>query len=163
MPYQLRVNLYHAIISPHFDYCSTILYLISETDQQKFQKLQNKAMRFVLNCDKYSKIEVMLETLQWQSIRQRICFNTLIFFYKIKNNMLPSYLTSNIEYIRDVHHHNTRRVNDIKLPAMTKSSTQNSLYYKGANQFNNLPSVIKNDMNFNSFKRKLNVYIKQII
>lgn len=128
---------------------------------KKLQIIQNKAMRFVLGCDRYTKIDLMLTTLQWQTIKQRVMFNTLLFFYKIKNNLLPRYLTKNIQYVRECHKYNTRRADDFKLPVMIKASSQNSLFYKGVNMFNNLPEKIKKEEQINLYKKLLNDYVKK--
>jgi hypothetical protein len=50
--------VYNCIIAPHFDYCATVLWKTSEVNIAKLQKLQNKAMRFILNCRKKSECEI---------------------------------------------------------------------------------------------------------
>jgi hypothetical protein len=40
-------------------------------------------------------------SLNLQSTKQRIYMNTLVFIFKIKNNMAPDYLTSKILYTRE--------------------------------------------------------------
>ena len=41
------VIIYKALIEPHFDYCSSVWYGISDTLSQKLQKLQNRAARVI--------------------------------------------------------------------------------------------------------------------
>jgi hypothetical protein len=64
------------IISPHIDYCSSILYLASKKQLKRLKLLHNRAMRIVLNCHWRTSREWMLNILGWQSIKQRINFNT---------------------------------------------------------------------------------------
>lgn len=65
-----KVLIYKSIISPHFDFCATILFLSNQSEMDRMQKLQNRAMRTILKCNKYTSVKLMLETLQWLSIKQ---------------------------------------------------------------------------------------------
>jgi ribonucleases P/MRP protein subunit RPP40 len=52
--------IYNCIIAPHFDYCSTVMWKISEENMQKLQKLQNIAMRYILKCKRSTSSSVLL-------------------------------------------------------------------------------------------------------
>lgn len=52
-----RVLLYKSLISPHIEYCSTILFNLNQNEICKIQKLQNKAMRIILKCNRYTPIK----------------------------------------------------------------------------------------------------------
>lgn len=82
------------MVSTHFDYCASLLFLANDGDLIRLQKLQNKIMRLILCCKRDTSILWMLNTLQWQSIKQRIAFSTLVTIYKIKCGILPEYLNS---------------------------------------------------------------------
>jgi hypothetical protein len=103
----------------------------------------------------------MLRTLEWLTIKQRVYYNTLIMIYKMKNGLLPAYLSEKLSYTRDTHHHNTRAANNFKLPNYTKAITQNSIYYKGVRMFNDLEVEIKNARNVTEFKRLCVPYVRQ--
>lgn len=47
-----RMSIYKSVISPHFDYCSSLLYLGDASSFDRLQKLQNRAMRAILRCKK---------------------------------------------------------------------------------------------------------------
>lgn len=40
-----RKMVFDCMIAPHFDYCSSVLYLMNESSLDELQKMQNKAMR----------------------------------------------------------------------------------------------------------------------
>ncbi|RWS09986.1 RNA-directed DNA polymerase from mobile element jockey-like protein, partial [Dinothrombium tinctorium] len=48
-----KLLIYNTIILPHFDYCSSITWHQNKCDIQQLQIYQNKAMRCILNCNKY--------------------------------------------------------------------------------------------------------------
>lgn len=157
-----KINLYKSIIATHFDYCSSLLFLADCEDKNTFQKLQNRAMRVILGCSRYTSVARMLEALQWQSVRQRIISRTLQFIFKVKNDSLPVYLKEFVHYNAEVHTYPSRRRNDFRLPNVKKSSTQNNIFFRGLQMYNDMPNEIKNESNINIFKRKVNNYIKSI-
>ena len=53
--------VYKSIILPHFMYCPTVLYMFCKADIESMQKLQNKAMRIILKCNRYTRIKEMLD------------------------------------------------------------------------------------------------------
>ena len=157
--------IYNTIILPHFLYCATILYTANENVFEKLQILQNKAMRTILNTDKFCKSIIMLKKLNWLNIKNLIFFNVCIFLYKIQNNLLPDqlkeYITQNFEY----HEHNTRFKNDFHLNNSSKLVVYKSIFHKGINEYNKLKDTIKNQKNFKKFKTALKnyLYLKQFI
>lgn len=154
-----KLTVYRTIISPYFEYCSSILFLCNQGDIQKLQVQQNKAMRCILKCNRYMSIRRMLKDLGWLSIDQRIKLNTLILIFKIKLNLLPNYLNTNIKYVNDIHSYDTRTRNDFSLPNYKKVCTQNSLYYNGLKLYNSLPSNVKESNSVIEFKRKCKEYV----
>jgi hypothetical protein len=76
-----KITIYNRIISPHLDYCSSILFLATEEYLNRMQIIQNRAMRIILRCH----VKTMLDNLECQSTKQR----TLVFIFKIKHNMGP--------------------------------------------------------------------------
>jgi hypothetical protein len=137
-----RKLVYQTIISPHIDYCSSILYLPSKEQLKRLQLLQSRAMRIVLNCHWRTSREWMLNILGWQSIKERINFNTMVLIYKIKKGMVPGYLTDKLHY-RHNNRYELRNADAFKLPKVNKVFTQNLVFYNGLKQYNELPNEMK--------------------
>lgn len=149
-----KTIVYQTIIEPYFEYCSSILFLSNQGDMNKLQRLQNKAMRCIIGCDRYTPINDMLNELQWLNISQKTKFNTLVLIFKMKMGCLPVYLSSNMIIVAQTHGHETRGRGNFKLPNYTKATTQNNLFYNGLKLFNSLPDEIKNANTINEFKNK---------
>lgn len=158
-----KILVYKCIIAPHFEYCSTVLFLATEGDIQRLQKLQNRVMRIILRCHRRTKIADMLEILQWLSIKQRVYLNTLVFVFKLVRNILPSYMNKYLVYNKDIHNYETRIVNNFRLPANTKSISQNSFFYKGLKLYNGLPDEAKVLTNAKQFKKSCSEYVKTVL
>lgn len=156
-----KITIYKSIISPHIDYCSSLLFLSSETQLKRLQKIQNKIMRVIIGCSRYTPILSMLETLKWLSVKQRIFYNTMIFIYKIYTGLLPEYLACHLSIISDHHNYNTRNKSNFTIPFYTKKFSQNSLFYKGVQMYNKLPKQVKNSTTLQIFKRECVDYIKR--
>lgn len=155
------ITIYNTIVKPHFEYCSTVLFMGNEQMFQQLQRQQNKAMRTILKCNRYTPIRTMLQALKWLSVKQRVIMNVLLFIFKIKNNAVPQYLLCYINYIRDIQPYTLRNAGDFRLPNFLSASTQNSLIFKGFRLYNELPRTLKNERNVNSFKKKIVTYVKE--
>lgn len=157
---EYKVTVYRTIVEPHFTYCASIIFLCTITDMNNLQKLQNRAMRFILRRSWDARTKDMLEELKWLSVYQSSLYYTLILVFKMRNNLLPSYLSNNLRLVSEVHSRNTRNRNDYRLPNYTKQCAQNSLYYRGVKMFNELPWEMRNGSSLANFKRLCFEYVK---
>jgi len=74
------------------DRSASVLIGIGKTNLQYMQKLQNKAMRIILKCNRSVRIIDMLEALKFKSINERIEYNVCLLVFKMINGQCPSYL-----------------------------------------------------------------------
>ena len=158
---EAKIDVYKSLIAPHFDYCASILFLATRQQLKRMQVLQNKVMRLILKCDRLTPRINMLECLQWMSVRQRIEYNTLIFVFRVTQGMAPKNLTGTVVYGRDIHRHDTRGADNLRLQMCRKACTQNSLFYKGYSLFNQLPEAARNTKNINDFKGLCKAFVRQ--
>lgn len=154
------IKLFNTIIKPHFEYCSSILFMCNNEMRNRLQKLQNRGMRIILKLGRLTPRQFMLDTLKWLSVSQKIKMNVMILVFKIKNNMLPKYLTSRLLYVGDVHHHFLRNVFNFRLNFFKSQKTHNMLMYNGLKMFNELPTELKKETNLLKFKIEIVKYIK---
>ena len=157
-----KIQLYKSIISPHLDFCPSILFLANETQISRLQRLQNKIMRLILRCNRFTSSTLMLDALQWLSVKQRIVYLTMVFIFKVVNGMLPRYLCDRIERGSDFHRYNTRNANEIRTPHFLTCASQNSLFFKGINVFNSMPRHIKRSATLTEFKRQCISHVRAV-
>lgn len=124
--------VYNSIILPQFDYCSTIYFTCNKEQIGMLQKIQNRALRIILNCVYLTSRELMLKTIHFMSIAQRIKFNVLVMIYKMINELLPIYLCQNLIFTRDVHIRNTRQnnANVLRLPNYNIEYTRKNVFLR---------------------------------
>jgi hypothetical protein len=70
-------------------------------------------------------IKTMLDNLEWQSIKQRIYINRLVFIFKIKHNMAPDYIASKLTYTSEATTRFLRNVDDFRLSRYNRTYTHN--------------------------------------
>lgn len=155
------IKIFNVMIRPHFEYCSSILFMFNAEMMNRLQKLQNRGMRIILKVSRYTSKSHMLRTLKWMSVSQRIKMNVLIMVFKIKHKIMPSYLTDRLTYVEDVQHYYLRNIWDFRLNFFNKSKTQNMLMYNGLKLFNNLPVNLKMEKNFLKYKKGLLKYVNE--
>lgn len=98
------LNINYTTVLPHFTCCATILYLFCKKDVKRLQKLQNRGMKLLLCCSRYTRTQKMLDNLGWITISEFIERHVLIFIYKVKNGLLSQSLKTKLINIK------TRRV-----------------------------------------------------
>ena len=126
-----KILFYKSLIAPHIDYCSTVLFLLSDPQINDLQKIQNRCMCLILKVNGRTHIKDMLDMLQWNSVKQRIYCNALKFIHRIKQGNVAEALTEKMDTRKEIHKRNLRSNDSFHLPSAKKSSTQNCLMYKG--------------------------------
>ena len=145
-----RKAIYTSFISSNFNYCPLVWFFTSRASINKIQKLQERALRFVLK-DSTSDYETLLSKSDFDSFRISSVKTMAVEIYKILNGMGPEYLStlfskSNVPYqLRDGN----------KLTQPLKRTTTfgiKSLAYFGTHLWNMLPHHIKNSVSLREFK-----------
>lgn len=155
-----QILLYKSLIAPHFEYCSSILFLLNKNQLNTLQKLQNKIMRLILKVKYDTSIKFMLDCLQWMSVEQRIIFNTLKFIWKMEQKLLPDYMCTNLIQRQDVRNYNLRNNTEYNIPHFTKSSSHNSLFYKGIDLYNKFKKQFPRNNKLCDFNRNCIKFVK---
>lgn len=155
-----RISIYKSVITPHFDFCATLLYLSDESSFERMQKLQNRAMRAILMCKKLTPIRTMLDALDLLNVKQRVHEATLKFIHKLKHGGLPDYLNEMVTYNRDIHQYPTRSSNNFWITCKKSAKARNSVFHKGLIEFNSLPGDVKDERSVGLFKSKLRRFLK---
>ena len=88
------IQIYNALIMPHFDYCSPVWDCLSGTLSDKLQKLQNRAARVITKLPFDTSSNYLLSTLDWEGLFLRRKKQKELTMFKIMNGLAPDYLQS---------------------------------------------------------------------
>lgn len=157
-----RRTIFNTIITPHFRYCSSILFLGTQENIQQLQIIQNRAMRILTRKNRFTPIMEMVEQLDILMIDEQIRFDTLVLIYKIRNNYTPEYLTRNLKSTREATIRNLRNANELRIPKRIKQIETNSIYFRGIILFNALPKEVKEANDISAFKIQLSQHLKHM-
>jgi len=158
-PY-MRYIIYKSVIAPLFDYCASVLIDLSKTGWQYLQKLQNKAMKVVLRCNRGVRTADMLQALNFMSIKERIEFNVCLLIFKMINGRFPSYLRDRVNLIRYEGALATSRGDKVCIERYKTSEQQRMLLHNGFKMFNDLSCEVRGERDLKYFRRMLVQHIK---
>ena len=144
-----RKAIDNSFIVSNFNYCPLVYYFTSRESINKMQKIQERALRFVLK-DSVSDYDTLLTKCGIDSFRISSLKSMAVEIYKILNDMSPEYLSlfskSSIPY--------SLRDNDKLIQQKMRTTTFGikSFSYYGAHLWNSLPVDIKNAVTLGNFK-----------
>ena len=149
------VIIYKALIEPHFDYCSSVWYGISDTLSQKLQKLQNRAARVITKSTYDTSAKPLLNSLNWDDLATRRKKQLLISVFKSIHGLFPSYLQDMFVF-RDSSYNLRNLENKLLLPKPRTNYLKSRISYSGAALWNSLPVEVRSAESLQIFKRKIN-------
>ena len=144
-----RKAIYNSCIVSNFNYCPLVYYFTSRESINKMQKIQERALRFVLK-DSVSDYDTLLTKFGIDSFRISSLRSMAVEIYKILNDMSPEYLSvlskSSIPY--------SLRNNSELIQQKMRTTTFGikSFSYYGAHLWNSLPVDIKSAVTLGNFK-----------
>jgi hypothetical protein len=161
MTFESQKLYLNSLVLAHFNYCSSILLLLTDNQFNELQKVINRFMRVILNKDFRFNRQQMLDSLNLLSVKQQVFANALCFIHKITKGLCPIYLAQEIFKRGDTHQHTTRGRNELGVRTCRKSSTQNSLFYRGVmiyNEFNR--DLNLNNDSITTVREKAKLFVK---
>ncbi len=151
------VQVYQALIQPHFDYCCSVWDGLGETLSCKIQKLQNRAARVIMRANYDDSAGILLDTLHWDNLSlRREKLKAGLMFKTLKGNM-PSYLQDMFSF-RGLGYNIRNSEIRLNLPKPRTNYLKRSFCYSGAILWNSLPQDIRKLQSFAQFKKAIAEY-----
>ena len=86
------LQIYNALILPHFNYCSPVWDCLGGQSSDKLQKLQNRAARVITKLPFDTSSNLLLDTLKWEKLSLRRKKQKALIRYKTIHDLAPEYL-----------------------------------------------------------------------
>ena len=148
---------------------STLTYVIqvyggcSNYLLKMLQVLQNKAARCVTRLPWLTPTSVLLKQCGWLSVRQLVCYHTLVLLFKVKIEKTPKHLYN---HIGDMPLSNTRaetgRIQQHLLKDVRNFRTElarKTFIPRGISNWNSLPEKLRKMDKLDAFKKELKIWI----
>ena len=157
LPQHILQTLYYSLIQSQLNYC----ILVWGFESGRVEKIQKKSVR-IITCSQYNAhTEPLFKKQKILKINDLFKLNALKFFYKLKNNKLPSYFTSiNVHSHSVSHDYNTRSNRFIRDNHTRTQFAQNCIRNRLPSIVNNTDNLIISKVDTHSYKGFSN-YIKQ--
>ncbi|XP_052763148.1 uncharacterized protein LOC128205494 [Mya arenaria] len=140
-------------IRPLLEYGDIIFDNCTAGEKQELDKIQHEAARIVTGATKLVSIDKLYSDLNWQPLSDRRTNHKLIFMFKIKSNISPTYLVNLIPLRPADPRYNLRNSSDIPLIHCRSTLYYNSLVPSAIRAWNTLDSSFKSADSIQSFKR----------
>ena len=148
--------LVSSFIVSKLDYCNSLYYGINNCLMKKLQYAQNCAARLIYNKRKYDHVTKLMIELHWLPVKFRIWYKICLLIFKCINHAsyahpeeLQSLLTIN---------HSTRFV-QLKMQRNNLKISDRAFSVCAPKLWNQLPTNLKNEKSFTSFKCDLKTYL----
>ena len=158
---QTRKMLTTSFIQPYLDYCSSSWYSnISAASRAKLDTLQRKLVRFIYGLDYRSHVgNKELSSLSWLNVPDRVMFFKLLHVFRIRHALAPTYLSTGFSRQSELHSHATRNCEYNFCLSKLVALAPTSFAFTSIQQWNALPSSLKEIVSFSLFKSKLRSYL----
>ena len=87
-------TIYIAFIRPILEYVDVIWDNCSQYEKDELEKIQTEAARIATGATKLISLSNLYKDICWETLQQRRHDHKLILFYKMVNNLAPTYLSS---------------------------------------------------------------------
>ena len=148
-----KLTIYKSFILPQLTYCHIVWQFCRASDNRKLERIQERAVRAIY-CDKNSNYKELLERAKLPTLSNRRYQDVAILMYKVKNNLVPSYIT--IFFVKNDNAYNLRNSNDFQIPRFnTITYGRHSIKYMGPYIWSKISKEIKTAPSLNAFKNQV--------
>ena len=160
VPRKSLLTLYKSYIRPHLDYGDIIYdHPGNSTFVRKLESIQYNACLAITGCIRGTSQEKLYSELGLESLADRRYSRRMIFFYKILNNLAPSYLRNSLP-ARLAAPNNLRTRNPIYPLNIRTERFRNSFYPYCISQWNILDRRIRDLPSVSTFKKAIFEFIR---
>ena len=150
-------KIYISFVRPTLEYANIVWDNCTQYETNAIERIQIEAARIVTGATRLVSLDVLSKETGWGSLRDRRYKHKMYQFYKMINDLTPTYLTSLVpSTVENTSAYNLRDSHNIR-PLLTRTQ----LYYKSflpscIREWNEIPLNIRNSTSLSSFKQQLN-------
>ena len=158
-PLDILKMLYHTLITPYLNYCSTVWANFNKSDMERLLKLQKKAVRIITHSQYHAHSAPLFYELHILNVNDMGKFYIAVLMFLCHKRLLPSFLLTCFDLNQDVHNYNTRNASNYHLPKIRTTCMKNSFFFQGPVIWNSIPPEIKSSNTLNLFKTKFKQFL----
>ena len=151
LPYNLRKVVSEGVFNSVLEYCLPLFAGCDAGEIHDLQVMQNKAVQLVTHSPPRAIRNPMYDRLGWLTVNQLVSYHTLLAVYRVRSTGEPEYLAESLC--------NDNRNGHIIIKSTKLSMLKNSFKFRGACNWNALPSSLRNIKKIGSFKKSVKIWI----
>ena len=159
---EIKLQLYKTLILPIIDYMDVIYHNYgvygTNGNDEKLEKLQNIAIRYILNVNRREHITPHRENLKLPKLFERRTLHVANIINNIITGKAPPYLKE----ILTINSNNTRSNNKLIIKMPKTNFQKTSLFISGPNIWNRIPDEIRDIYDNIKFKENLYKHLTNI-
>ena len=148
------LQIYQALILPHFDYCSSVWGDSILTLSDKLQKLQNMAARAITRSNYDTSATFLLNLFNWDDITTRQQKLKVKLMFKTINGLTLTYLQNSFS-TRSTQYNLRNLEAKLELPLPRTNYGKGAFCFSGALLWNRLPICLRKSDSLGYFKREI--------
>ena len=150
-------TIYIAFIRPILKYADVIWDKCTQKEKHDLEKIQLEAARIATGTTKLVSVQNLYNEIGWETLDERRRKNKLVLFYKMYNDIAPSYLSSLVPRPdQNTSRYSLGNANNIRTIHSRTSQCYNSFLPAVIRDWNDLPCPDRIIDTADDFKRQLN-------
>ena len=150
------MSLYYSFIYPYLTYCNQIWGTAYPTHQTKLIVIQKKAVRSIAGAKYRAPTDALFSDLGILKFVDVNIYLTMLFMFRVHNNMVPDQFQMMFNYNRDIHPYVTRQSNHLHTPMAKTHLGKKCIKYHGSVIWNKVIKLnIPTDTSEAVFKRSV--------
>ena len=153
IPQATNLMLYKTLILPIFDYCDFVWDCLSQQDSLTLQKLQNMALKNILQVDRQASTEFIHKTLNLPYLHVRRKQHTAGMMYKVNNGLIPTSLQNLFEHVQNNAPRITRQSqsDNFRVPRCRLNLGKRCFRHRGPVIWQHTPDILKSAPSYKAF------------
>ena len=148
-------KIYQALIERHFRYCCSVWDGLSQTLNDKLQKLQNRVARVMIKSRYDASAGPLLDMLGWHWVSISRTKQKEVVMLKTLNDEMHPYMEDMFS-VRNFYYNIRRSENILHIPKPRTDYLKRSLRYSGAVLWSGLYSELRKPLTLTRFKKGIN-------
>ena len=137
-------SLYCTLILPYLNYCCEIWGNTYKSRIRPLHIIQKRAVHIMSKGRLYVSYKTDVLPAEHFSCTDMVDFNSMVFLYKVYNNLLPANIMLYFQKVNASHYHNIRMKNyNFKIRFSRTTKKAECISIKGPKMWNDLPADIK--------------------
>ena len=161
LPLKTLIVLYYSLIYPYLQYCNIIWGAAKANTIDKLYIMQKRAIKLCTNSKRTTHSDPLFAKLGMLKLSEINKYQTALFLFKIKHNMLPSCCLSYVSIANNDRIHATRHNSFFVLNRYRTDIRMNAISIRGPRLWETLPNNIQNSQVIMEFERLLKSFYLQ--